>query len=89
MTQLVFIPGLAAVPVHPHATVTDVHMCHATLPDMAVALLQAYSGDLILCGASMGGMLAMEAVRQAPRRIRALAWLARLGCGGGTPIAGR
>jgi pimeloyl-ACP methyl ester carboxylesterase len=86
MAQLVFIPGLAAdasmwqhqmgaMPTHLRPAVTDVHMCHATLPDMAAALLNEYSSDLILCGASMGGMLAMEAVRQAPQRIKALALL--------------
>ena len=86
MTQLVFIPGLAAdaamwqhqiaaVPAHLQPTVTDVHRRYATLPDMAAALLQEHAGELILCGASMGGMLAMEAVRQAPQRINALALL--------------
>lgn len=86
MTQLVFIPGLAAdavmwqhqigaMPAQLHPMVTDVHMRHATLPEMAAALLQAHPGELILCGASMGGMLAMEAVRQAPQRIKALALL--------------
>lgn len=86
MTQLVFIPGLAAdatmwqhqmraMPTQLHPAVTDVHMRHATLPEMAGALLQEHSDDLILCGASMGGMLAMEVVRQAPQRIRGLALL--------------
>jgi pimeloyl-ACP methyl ester carboxylesterase len=86
MTQLVFVPGLAAdavmwqpqlnaIPAQFQPAVTDVHMYHATLPEMATALLQEHSGDLILCGASMGGMLAMEAVRQAPQRIKALALL--------------
>ena len=86
MTQLVFLPGLAAdavmwqhqliaMPAHLDPVVTDVHARHATLADMASALLQAHPGDLILCGASMGGMLAMEVVRQAPQRIKALALL--------------
>ena len=55
--------------------VADVHRHHATLPDMAGALLEQFEGDLALCGASMGGMLAMEAARQAPQRIAGLALL--------------
>lgn len=86
MTQLVFMPGLAAdaimwqhqmaaMPAQLQPAVTDVHMRHATLQDMACALLQQHSGELILCGASMGGMLAMETVHQAPQRIKGLALL--------------
>lgn len=86
MTQLVFLPGLAAdavmwqhqmgaMPAHLDPVVTDVHTCHATLQDMAAALLQEHTGELILCGASLGGILAMEVVRQAPQRIKALALL--------------
>lgn len=58
-------------PVH----VTDVHARHATLPDMAAALLAETEGPLVLIGTSMGGILALEACRQAPRRVRALALL--------------
>ncbi len=86
MTQLVFLPGLAAdatmwrhqlsaMPAHLNPLVTDVHSRHASLPEMAAALLREQAGALILCGASMGGMLAMEVVRQAPRRVKALALL--------------
>lgn len=86
MTQLILIPGLAgdatmwrdqipALPAPWQATVTDVHMRHDSLADMAAALLREHAGDLVLCGASMGGMLAMEAARQAPQRIRGLALL--------------
>jgi pimeloyl-ACP methyl ester carboxylesterase len=42
---------------------------------MAASLLTEHTGELILCGASMGGMLAMEVARQAPARIRGLALL--------------
>jgi len=56
-------------------SVTDVHTRHATLEAMAAGLLAEHAGDLILCGASMGGMLAMEVARQAPQRIRGLALL--------------
>ena len=86
MSQLVFLPGLAAdsvmwqqqlnaMPAQLHAVVSDAHSRHASLPAMAEGLLQEHAGELILCGASMGGMLAMELVRQAPQRIRGLALL--------------
>lgn len=82
---LVFLPGLAADremwrqqvddlrdfgPV-----VSDVHMREASIEAMAGALLRDHAGPLVLCGASMGGMVAMEAARQAPERIRGLALL--------------
>lgn len=86
MTQLLLLPGLAADATMWHAqlavlpaalrpVVTDVHARHDSLQAMARALLEEHAGDLILCGASMGGMLAMEAARQAPQRIRGLALL--------------
>lgn len=86
MPQLVLIPGLACDerlwqaqwPVLPHSmapTASDVHMRHATIPAMAAALLAEHPGTLVLCGASMGGMIAMEAARQAPERIEGLALL--------------
>jgi pimeloyl-ACP methyl ester carboxylesterase len=46
-----------------------------SIPGLAATLLQEHSGELILCGASMGGMLAMETVRQAHQRVRGLALL--------------
>ena len=55
--------------------VTDVHTRHDSIAAMAAALLEEHAGYLILCGASMGGMIAMEAARLAPQRIRALALL--------------
>jgi pimeloyl-ACP methyl ester carboxylesterase len=58
-------------PVH----VTDTHARHATLPEMAAALLAETDGPLVLIGTSMGGILALEACRQAPRRVHALALL--------------
>ncbi len=86
MTQLLLIPGLASdavmwkhqldvLPPQHHAQVTDVHARHDTIDAMAQALLREYPGELILCGASMGGIVAMEVVRQAPQRIRGLALL--------------
>jgi pimeloyl-ACP methyl ester carboxylesterase len=82
---LVLLPGLAGdeamwrdqlpalAPWAPQ--VADVHMRHPSIPEMAAALLARYDGLLVLCGASMGGMVAMEAARQAPDRIRGLALL--------------
>jgi pimeloyl-ACP methyl ester carboxylesterase len=58
-------------PVH----VTDAHARHATLPEMAAALLAETPGPLVLIGTSMGGILALEACRQSPRRVRAVALL--------------
>jgi pimeloyl-ACP methyl ester carboxylesterase len=58
------------------ARVSDVHTRHATLPEMARALLREVPGRLVLVGHSMGGMLAQHAMRQAPARIAGLALLA-------------
>jgi pimeloyl-ACP methyl ester carboxylesterase len=57
----------------PQATAT--HTQEATLPAMAARLLTDHAGPLVLVGASMGGMLALEAARQAPQRIAGLALL--------------
>ena len=53
--------------------VTDVHMRNDTIETMAAALLRDHEGPLVLAGASMGGMVAMEAARQAPARVAGLA----------------
>lgn len=55
--------------------VSDVHSRFDSLPQMAAALLAEHTGPLRLCGASMGGMLALEVMRQAPGRVSALALL--------------
>ena len=55
--------------------VSDLHFRFATLPEMAAALLAEHRGGLVLCGASMGGILAFEVLRQAPQRVRGLALL--------------
>jgi pimeloyl-ACP methyl ester carboxylesterase len=83
--SLLLIPGLAGNEVMWRAQlaaladrrprVADVHIRHATIPAMAAALLAEHAGRLVLCGASMGGMVAMEAARQAPERIAGLALL--------------
>jgi pimeloyl-ACP methyl ester carboxylesterase len=85
VTTLVLLPGLAGdaemwrdqlpalAPWRPH--VSDVHMRHPTIAEMAAALLARHPGRLALCGASMGGIVAMEAARQAPARMAGLALL--------------
>lgn len=85
MTTLVLLPGLAGdaemwreqLPALAawRPQVSDVHMRHPSIAEMAAALLACHPGRLALCGASMGGMLAMEAARQAPARIAGLALL--------------
>lgn len=87
MKQLVFLPGLAsdeslwqaqlaAVPATWSASVSDVHFHHARIESMASALLtQTQAATLVLCGASMGGMVAMEVARQCPERVAGLALL--------------
>ena len=85
MNQLILLPGLAGDPTmwQPQLAalerwqpvVADVHTLHESIEAMAAALLARYDGALVLCGASMGGMIAMEAARQAPERIAGLALL--------------
>jgi len=87
MQPITLLPGLACdaelwrdqvaalTPLRP-VRVSDVHTRCATLPQMAAALLAESGGDLLLCGTSMGGMLALEVLRQAPQRVKALALLA-------------
>ena len=55
--------------------VADVHGRADSLPAMAALLLAEQPGELLLAGCSLGGMLAMEAARQAPQRVRGLALL--------------
>jgi pimeloyl-ACP methyl ester carboxylesterase len=83
--SLVLLPGLAADAAMWRAQlaglrdwqpiVSDAHMRQASIEATAAAVLQEHAGPLVLCGASMGGMVAMEAARQAPHRIRGLALL--------------
>ena len=83
---IVLLPGLAAdaamwaaqfdaLAATRDVRITDVHFRFATLPEMAQALLAEHPGELVLCGASMGGILAFEVMRQAARRVRGLALL--------------
>ncbi|MCB2021468.1 MAG: alpha/beta fold hydrolase [Burkholderiaceae bacterium] len=55
--------------------ITDAHFRCDALPAMAAALLAEHPGPLALCGASMGGIVALEACAQAPQRVQALALL--------------
>lgn len=55
--------------------VSDALVHGDTIGAMAQAVLAESEGELIVCGASMGGIVAMEAARQAPQRIRGLALL--------------
>lgn len=86
--QLLLLPGLAAdermwrgvLPLLPAAlrpTVATAHQDAAlhTIEDFAARLLAQHAGPLVLAGASMGGMVAMEAARQAPERVAGLALL--------------
>lgn len=86
MPNLVLLPGLACderlweaqLPTLPrafNARVSDTQTRNPTIEDMAAAVLREHDGPLVLCGASMGGMVAMEAARQAPGRIAGLALL--------------
>lgn len=69
------IPALSAHRPHHRVVVSDVHARHDTLPEMATALLAEQAGELVLMGCSMGGIVALEATRLAPQRIKALALL--------------
>ncbi|MBE7366571.1 alpha/beta fold hydrolase [Ramlibacter pallidus] len=85
MPSLILVPGLAgnsamwraqlAALADWRPQVTDVPSRAGSIEAMAALLLQEHPGRLVLCGASMGGMVAMEAARQAPERIAGLALL--------------
>lgn len=84
LPRFVFLPGLACdqrmweaqvavVPARLQPSTTDAHSRFDRIEAMADAVLREHEGPLLLCGASMGGMVAMEAARQAPDRIVGLA----------------
>lgn len=85
MSSLILLPGMAcdaALWHHQQAAlaayqpvVSSVQDRADTLPAMAALLLAEHPGELVLAGCSMGGMLALEAQRLAPTRVRGLAVL--------------
>jgi pimeloyl-ACP methyl ester carboxylesterase len=86
MHSVILLPGLAcdatvwrdqlpALAEHHAVQVSDVHTRFETLPAMAAALLAEHPGRHVLVGTSMGGMLALEAQRQAPGRVTGMALL--------------
>ena len=80
---LLFVPGLMCDhatfdPIRPHlnwdgAVAVADHGHANTLDAMAEALLQQHAGPLLLFGHSMGGRVALQALRQQPQRVVALA----------------
>ena len=83
--SLILIPGLGCderlwLPVAAHlppgmqTAISQPHMHPAdhSIEAMAARLLASNPGQLVLCGASMGGIIAIEALRQAPDRIAGL-----------------
>ncbi|MWD29847.1 alpha/beta fold hydrolase [Aquicoccus sp. SCR17] len=92
MTQptFVFIPGLLSDdrvwrPVAEKIEAEGAHFADVTGADgitgMAQSVLDSVEGDLIVLGHSMGGRVAMEVARLAPKRVRGLV-LANTGHGG-------
>jgi len=85
MTRLVLLPGLACDAAIWRAqladlarwrpVVSDAHTRADGIEAMARLLLRDHDGPLVLCGASMGGMVAMAAARLAPERVAGLALL--------------
>ena len=83
--SLVLLPGLAGdarmwadvhsqldLPLAVTVSQTHSHADDTSISAMARRLLAETDGPLLLCGASMGGMVAMEAVHLAPERIAGL-----------------
>lgn len=86
MHTVILLPGLGcdealwrdqlpALRAHHRVQVSSVQQRHATLPEMARALLAEHEGPLVLIGSSMGGMLAQHAHREASQRIAGMALL--------------
>ncbi len=57
---------------HPHTDAPRLYELGETMDDWALAVLDLYSGPLVLVGASMGGYCAVAAARLAPERIMGL-----------------
>ena len=84
--KLVLVPGLLcdedlwhdqlpALAPHVDATITLEQTQHPTKGAIAAAILAAAPPQFALAGLSMGGMIAMEIMRQAPQRVMRLALL--------------
>ena len=85
MTPVVFLPGMmcdhrlfapqiAVVGQDRQVTVGDITR-HETIQSLAAHVLETAPESFALCGLSMGGIVAMEIIRQAPQRIERLALL--------------
>lgn len=72
--ERLWLPVVAHLPRGMQVTISLPHMDPAerSIEAMATRLLAGNPGHLVLCGASMGGIIAMEALRQAPDRIAGL-----------------
>src|SRR5882724_6495386 len=86
MHSVILLPGLAsdatvwsaqlpALAARHSVHVSDTHYRFDTLPEIAAALLAECPGRHVFVGTSMGGMVALEAARQAPDRVLAIALL--------------
>jgi pimeloyl-ACP methyl ester carboxylesterase len=85
MTPLVFIPGLLCTAelftpqvaaLWPYGPVTIASTLEGeTIAQMATAILAQAPPEFALIGMSMGGMISLEIMRQAPERVRKLALL--------------
>ncbi len=84
--KLVLVPGLlcdedlwhdqlSALAPHADVAITMEQTRHPTVSAIAAAILAAAPPQFALAGLSMGGMIAMEIMRQAPRRVTRLALL--------------
>ena len=82
MTPLVLIPGFMCDGRLFEPQIQGLHKIHditvaipteSTIPDMAARILKDMPGDFALGGLSMGGIVAMEILRQAPECITHLA----------------
>jgi pimeloyl-ACP methyl ester carboxylesterase len=85
MTPLVFIPGLLCTAelfapqvaaLWPYGPITIASTLEGdTIAEMATAILAQAPPEFALIGLSMGGMISLEIMRQAPERVRKLALL--------------
>lgn len=72
--ERLFVPQIAHLKERYHVKTMSIHE-HANMVDLAQNVLAQSPDEFALLGLSMGGILAMEIVNQAPRRITHLALL--------------